>query len=522
VVAWVRETSAARPSWPPAGSRRSVRRARAGRELAARRRRRRRPRGRDRCRRPGDAAVEPRALERGRLRRRDGLGRGRRAVRRGAAVVTRRVQRRPRPRRGARRLGAGRAPSRRRESSHALRARPGGGELHGGGALAAAFQRGAGGRDPGRRRRPRGLARRRRRRPRRRPGGHTCRPGRFGAPATVATPRLFYPEVSLDELFDPAFYLILSRPPLDSGSARLSAAIAPDGRALVSWTGAAGRGSLVAAAPHSALGRLGGGFEPAQRLGGPLRSAEDVVPLFLADGRAAVAWTDQAHRGLGRLHLAFESAPEPASTAVRLRLRARRTQRLFPGQPPRVTAVCDRPCDLRASVGGRFGPGESRSDTNLAGGARRLDLGVVEGLRRGPARPVSVVVTAGAPGGRRTVVRRLRLRVSLRKAPPMRRPLSVRARRRGGSISVTWRTAGPARRQRSSSRPAWASSKIRAQRSFATAAAASGSRRRCVRSARTTSTGSSWCRSGATAGSAPPARCASASTGPNAGRSPRA
>jgi hypothetical protein len=272
-------------------------------------------------------------------------------------------------------------------------------------------------------------------------------PGGFGAPVTVATPRLFYPAVALDELFDPTLQLILARPPLDSGSARLSAAIAPDGRALVSWTGAAGRESLVAAAPQSALGRLGGSFEPAQRLGGSLRSAEDVVPLFLADGRAAVAWTDQAQRGLGRLHLAFESAPGPAWPAVRLRLRAPRIQRLFLGQPPRVTAVCDRPCDLRASVGSSIGPGAPRSDTNLAGGAHRLDVGVIEDLRRGPARPVRVVVSAGAPGGRRTVVRRLRLRVALRKAPPLRRPLSVRARRRGGAIIVTWRTAGSARRQ---------------------------------------------------------------------------
>jgi hypothetical protein len=60
---------------------------------------------------------------------------------------------------------------------------------------------------------------------------------------------------------------------------------------------------------------------------------------------------------------------------------------------------------------------------------------------------VRVVVHATAPGGRATTVRSLRVRVARRPELPVRAPRDVRVRRRGDSIVVTWRTAGPARRQ---------------------------------------------------------------------------
>jgi hypothetical protein len=202
-------------------------------------------------------------------------------------------------------------------------------------------------------------------------------------------------------------------PPADLDDARLRAALAPDGRALLAWSGAAGRPPLWAGSAHAVLGRLGGAFEPARRLGGTLRDTDDVAPVFLPDGRAAVAWSDRADRANGRLHLAVEGAPAPDTDPIRLRLRAPRFQRLTRSQSPRVTAVCSGPCDLRAAINVLDGDGFPRSVTNATGGPLRLRLGRVQGLGRQP-RWVKVRVHAGSPGGRATAVGTMRLRLARR------------------------------------------------------------------------------------------------------------
>ena len=105
--------------------------------------------------------------------------------------------------------------------------------------------------------------------------------------------------------------------PYDADNAQLAAALAPDGRALLAWA------EGTPARPWLASGTLSGGFGAPQRLGSPLRDANGVVPLFLAGGRAAVAWTDNAGlgsqrdlpRGGGRLHLAVDGAPRTAGPA---------------------------------------------------------------------------------------------------------------------------------------------------------------------------------------------------------------
>jgi hypothetical protein len=61
---------------------------------------------------------------------------------------------------------------------------------------------------------------------------------------------------------------------------------------------------------------------------------------------------------------------------------------------------------------------------------------------------IDVVLTAATPGARSTVVRHLRVPVTIRPSPPVPEPLDVRARRDGADLVVSWRTAFPARHTR--------------------------------------------------------------------------
>jgi hypothetical protein len=240
--------------------------------------------------------------------------------------------------------------------------------------------------------------------------------------------------------------------PPDEGNWTLRSALAPGGRVLLAWGGSRtrrGDGNLIA---RVAAGSLAGQFDAPQRLGSPIRDINGLAPLFLPDGRAALAWTDNAGRfaaaaGTGRLHLAVESAPpapEPALPA--LRVRARATQRLFGAQSVRVSASCDRACDVRARLLGDSFSDRSSTRSLLRAGTARLSLGGPDN-NLGPARGrLSLVVEAAAPGGQEFVTRTERVHVIRRpalRAPP---PLGVTARRRGSAIVVSWHTASPARR----------------------------------------------------------------------------
>ncbi len=275
--------------------------------------------------------------------------------------------------------------------------------------------------------------------------------GPFGAVRTVAEPpgRVHYgSSFVLDGLFDPLEPL--GGPPFDGEDPSLRAALGSDGRIALAWTAVSGRPPLRTLVAHAATGRLAGTFEAPQTLGSPMRETSDVVPLFLADGRAAVTWTDNAHGPAdGRFHVAVEGAPAPpAPTAPRLMLRAPRFQRLFASQSLRVTAGCDRACDLRTLVAGPRGyKGDARTSTRHLAGRGPLDAGSVDGVYRSRSRVVKIVVQATAPGGTATSMRRVRVRVARRPALPVQRPIDVTARRDGDEVVVRWRTAEPARRQ---------------------------------------------------------------------------
>ncbi len=236
---------------------------------------------------------------------------------------------------------------------------------------------------------------------------------------------------------------VLAGPPYDDQRHELEAALSSEGRVVLAWTDGAGRAPLRAAAAYAAAGRLDGTFEPSQRLGATLRETIDVAPLLLADGRAAVAWTDASSAlARGRLHVAVEGAPPAVEAAAPgLTLRAPRFQRLFAEQSPRVVARCDSACDLRAIA---IEPSGNRGDPLSQTQSRRRSRLRLGGVPSGTAR---VVVHAAAPGGDRTTARSLRIRVERRRALPVQRPLGVTARRRGDEIVVRWRTAEPARRQ---------------------------------------------------------------------------
>ena len=241
-------------------------------------------------------------------------------------------------------------------------------------------------------------------------------------------------------------------PPLDEGNWMLRSALAPGGRVLLAWGGSRtrrGGGNLIA---RVAAGSLAGGLDAPQRLGSPIRDVNGLAPLFLPDGRAALAWTDNAGSfgaaaGTGRLHLAVESAPpapEPALPA--LRVRARATQRLFGAQRVRASASCDRACDVRALLLGDSFSARSSTRSLLRAGTARLSLGGPDS-NLGPARGrLSLVVEAAAPGGQEFVTRTERVHVIRRPALRVPPPLGVTARRRGSAIVVSWHTASPARR----------------------------------------------------------------------------
>ncbi|HEX5621072.1 MAG TPA: hypothetical protein VFX51_21795 [Solirubrobacteraceae bacterium] len=234
--------------------------------------------------------------------------------------------------------------------------------------------------------------------------------------------------------------------PVDLEGGILQAALAPDGRALLAW--ARERQAVMRAAVVS--GTLATGFAAPVTVSGPLRDVSGVVPLLLEDGRAAVAWTDNATSfafpvGQGRMHLAVESAPaipEPERPRVTVTAPA---QRLYDSEPVHLRVHCDRACDVRAMLAASSSePPAAEAHSLRRAGTLPLDLSRLE--RSVERRRIRIRVRAGAPNAREVVS--LSRRVLVVRRPPLPVPpvVDVRAVRRGGSIVVTWRTAFAARR----------------------------------------------------------------------------
>lgn len=263
-------------------------------------------------------------------------------------------------------------------------------------------------------------------------------------------------------------------PPHDEHGGDLTAALAPDGEALLTWVDDAG--GTKAASAHVAHGTLARGFGKPHRLGNPCRSAAAARPLPLADGRLAAAWADDARTTVlgsqairasrGHVHEAVSSGEPPRlptpAPGVEARLLAS-SRPLGPGEPLRVRVRCHAGCDVRAAatgqelpqprwaLGGGDGGGSplptSASTSLPAGGTATLtllaidgyDLAGVRGRRQAP-----VVVLACTPDG--PIAQELRLAPPpIRPPRPIPRVVGLVARRHGGTVRVTWRTTIPAR-----------------------------------------------------------------------------
>jgi hypothetical protein len=268
--------------------------------------------------------------------------------------------------------------------------------------------------------------------------------GAFAAPRTLA------PDTSdRSSGFGGAVVVTDGGPPTDDGNGALRAALAPDGRALLAWTSE--RHAVMRA--DVAVGTLAAGFGAPTALGGTLRDVNGVAPLFLTDGRAAVAWTDNATSlgfpaGQGRLHVAVESAPVPARPAPpRVTVTMPRRQRLYDSQPVRARVGCDRACDVRVKLSAEDSEGVVEALSLGRGRTASVELRQSDDRTETPARRRRRVrVRATAPNGR-DVTTATRTVVIVRRPPlPVPRLLDVRAVRRGDTIVVRWRTEFPARR----------------------------------------------------------------------------
>jgi hypothetical protein len=210
------------------------------------------------------------------------------------------------------------------------------------------------------------------------------------------------------------------------------AAFAADGRPVVTWAAAHTLGGLTWTA--ATVATFPGGV---QTLSGPLRDADSVTPVILADGRPAIAWSDVATGGDYRLHLAIEgapAAPPPPAPAVQL-------HRVV--QIPHGLAVpfrCSAACDVRATVPDGI---SGRASLRAAGSGRVKVLPDFEPIMLRRADSVPVEVLTGAPGARTAARRSVTAKLRVPPVPPLR---GLTAVLHGKKIVVRWHTDRPLRR----------------------------------------------------------------------------
>jgi hypothetical protein len=242
------------------------------------------------------------------------------------------------------------------------------------------------------------------------------RPGGFGAPEKVGPT----PEPS----FGPEAPLGSDDVPSDREGRDMQVAFAPDGRPVLTLAPSRTTGPLTWA--DAAVTTFSGDV---QTLGNPLRDADSITPVILADGTPAVAWSDVSPGGEAHLHLAIEGAagaPEPPAPRVTLG----RVRQIQGGLE--LPFRCSAACDVRAAVRGGTG---ARRSLLVAGSGHltiKADLYPIV-LTRPDSAPVSV--WSGAPGARTPRVDTLTAKLKLPRLP---RVLGLKAVRRGDRVVVTW------------------------------------------------------------------------------------
>jgi len=230
-------------------------------------------------------------------------------------------------------------------------------------------------------------------------------------------------------------------PPQDTP--QLAAAIV-GANVVLGWANSLGDGGTGVA--QAATGALAGGPFARTAVGGPVRPAISLAPLALADGRAALAWADDAVElddfptGQGRLHLAVAGAPPavdappPVLTVPRLK-----RQRRYIDDALVLPLRCAAACDVRAVAHAGRVPGLQVA-SRAAAGPLTLRVNGFELLRNRPAH-VRVTLRWGAPGSRASATRTVRVPIRMLHSPPLPAPVGVRARRSGDDVIVTWRAS---------------------------------------------------------------------------------
>jgi hypothetical protein len=249
------------------------------------------------------------------------------------------------------------------------------------------------------------------------------RPGPFGRPERVGAPP--------QDPYGVELAFSAGGAPSDLEGRGPAAAFAGDGRPVLTWGQGESLGKLawVPATVTTFPGAV-------QALSGPLRDADSIAPVILADGTPAVAWSDVSVGGDSQLHLAIEGVPAPAEPPAP-QVEFGRAEQIPHGLA--VPFRCSDACDVRATVPG----GEGGRRSLRAAGSGRLKI-VPEfdpiALRRPDSVPVQVL--SGAPGAHTAATRTITAKLRVPKLP---RLLGLKAVRRGKVVAVSWRTDRPLR-----------------------------------------------------------------------------
>jgi len=219
----------------------------------------------------------------------------------------------------------------------------------------------------------------------------------------------------------------------------LQATIASDGRVRLAWphqTGGVATATLA-----------GGAVVERQVLGGRLRDAKGLSLVALADGRGALAWSDNESTdddSPARQHYAVEGvAAAPPVVAPRVFVGPPRRSALRPADPLVLPIRCSAACDVNVTVPGRA-PFVIAQALPRAGSVNLVirPFGRALAALRGTT---EVVIRSSAPGSRTVARKTVRLRLRRLPAPPTPRVADVRTRRlSGGRLEVRWRATAPA------------------------------------------------------------------------------
>jgi hypothetical protein len=189
------------------------------------------------------------------------------------------------------------------------------------------------------------------------------------------------------------------------------------------------------------LAIVAGGVALNDAAGAGLTRPNLAVPLTLADGTAAVAWTTSLDSERFRLHLASPATterPDPAAPEVRVG-RPDRT-RVSEEQSLKLPITCSGPCEVTVyvPVGGYTFPYSVRLER---AGTRKLDIDALHFVARAKPGPVRLRMSYGALGALHPSTRKISVRVAREGgAPP--RATHVKAVRRGDRVVVTFRVTG--------------------------------------------------------------------------------